>query len=132
MSDRVIRVLCVDDNPDLALLLHKRLATHDGLQSVGQVHDLVKLLDAVRRLAPDIVVLDYKMPGGDPLQVLRELHATFPATRALVYSGYQHHGPIEEARQAGAWGYVVKRDDVDELVAVIRQVAAGQRVFPSA
>ena len=125
-----IRVLCVDDNPDLSLLLHKQLDLQEGMQSVGRVHDLSKLLDTVTGTRPDVVVLDFSMLGRETLTTMGEVQAAHPQVRILIYTGYGDSQTVERARQAGAWGYAVKCEDIDDLVEAIHRVAGGERVFP--
>jgi DNA-binding NarL/FixJ family response regulator len=125
-----IRVLCVDDNPDLALLLDRRIALQEDMESVGRVHDLQSLVTTAQRTHPDVVVLDLRMLGLDSLDTMQALHAGCPGARTLIYSGYSSEEPIERAREAGAWGYVFKSDEASELFAAIRRVAAGERAFP--
>ena len=129
-ENRRIRVLCVDDNADLTLLLEKQVQTQPDMESAGRVHDLDEVAEAVRRSRPHVVVLDLKMPGRDSLEVLREIQDEFPEARFIVFSGFEHDEPIEAARQAGAWGYVLKSSAPEELYAAIREVAAGKRAFP--
>lgn len=130
MNANVIRVLCVDDNPDLSLLLDRRLALEPDMESVGRVHDLANLIDTTRRTRPNVVVLDLRMLGGDSLETMQALHSDCPESRTLIYSGYSGAEPTARARDAGAWGYVSKNEEPAVLFAAIRRVAAGERVFP--
>jgi DNA-binding NarL/FixJ family response regulator len=89
-----------------------------------------QVVEAVRRHRPHVLVLDLRMPGRDTLQVMREVHAAFPETRTIVYTGLEQEDEMERARHAGAWAYIPKRDDLTVLFEAIRQVAAGRRFFP--
>jgi DNA-binding NarL/FixJ family response regulator len=126
-----IKVLCVDDNPDLALLLDKRINIQTDMQSVGRVHDLEHVVHEARRTQPDVVILDLTMLGRDALEVMPHLQASCPGTRTLIYSGFDQEEPIDRARRAGAWGYVSKSAEVEALLGAIRQVAAGEYAFPA-
>ncbi len=125
-----IRLLCVDDNPDLSFLLHKQIGLQDDMESVGLAHDLDDVLDAVTRTQPDVVVMDFSMLGRDALTTMVEIQTAYPQIRTLIYSGYDDAETIDRARQAGAWGYAVKCRDIEDLFQAIRRVAGGERVFP--
>ena len=80
----------------------------------------------VERTAPDVVVMDLKMPGLDGLEATRRLTRQWPPTRVMILSVSADDHPVAEALLAGAAGYVLKDRPVRELVAGIRAVAAGE------
>lgn len=130
MTREPIKVLCVDDHPDLSLLLQKRLGIETDMRSVGRVHDLDHLVSQVRQTDPDVIVLDLTMLGRDSIEFVPAVQEASPKARVLIYSGYDHEVAIERARVAGAWGYVSKAADMSLLLDAIRQVAEGRRCFP--
>jgi len=125
-----IRVLCVDDNPDLALLLHRHIGLQHDMASAGTLQDLDGIVEEIRERRPDVVVLDLMVLGRDSTDMLGELQRHFPTVRAVVYSGFEDEALIARAQAQGAWGYVVKREDVGTLLDAVRRVAAGERAFP--
>jgi DNA-binding NarL/FixJ family response regulator len=129
MSTEPIKVLCVDDSPDIASLLHAFIEAEPGLESAGCVSDAGQLLAEVKRSRPDIVILDLSMPGHDPLVILEEINREYPDTRTIVYSGYDDPENVNRAVDAGAWGYLSKDRDMAELVDAIRRVARGELVL---
>jgi DNA-binding NarL/FixJ family response regulator len=126
-----IKVLCVDDNPDLSLLLEKQINLQSDARSVGRVHDLEQLVPEAARVRPDVVVLDLTMLGRDALEVLPALHDSCPEARVIIYSGFDHDEAVDRARRAGAFGYVSKSAPVETLLGTIREVAAGRPGFPN-
>jgi len=131
VNSEPIKVLCVDDNPDLTRLLATRIGFQDDMRCIGCVHDLDQLDAVVRQTRPDVVVLDLTMIGRDALEHLPAMTAACPGARTLIYSGFDHGAAIDRARDAGVWGYVSKSADMDVLIGAIRAVATGRPVFPS-
>jgi DNA-binding NarL/FixJ family response regulator len=78
-----------------------------------------------RRLQPDVVVMDLRMPGGGGLDATREITASVPGTRVLVLTTFEEPGEIDAAVRAGAAGYLLKDTGADELRRAVHTVAAG-------
>jgi two-component system, NarL family, response regulator DesR len=129
MTSGRIRVLCVDDNPFVADAVRIRLALHAGFDWVGHLTSADKLVDEVRQLQPDIVLLDIDMPGKDSLKALEELSIAVPRVRTVIVSGYERDDYLDRAVEAGAWGYVSKNDGPDQIVSAIREVHEGRFAF---
>jgi DNA-binding NarL/FixJ family response regulator len=130
MSTPPIRVMVADDNPDLADVLAYVIGIEPAMECVGCVHSADHLAEKIRALRPDVLVLDAKMPGGDPLAVVTELGPEFPGVRTIFYSGFDDPDFIEQIIDAGAWGFVSKRQQAPTVIEAIRSVAAGRVVFP--
>jgi len=130
MTASPIRVMVADDNPDIAELLAYVIGVESAMECVGCVHSADRLEEEVRALRPDVLVLDARMPGKDPLAAVRDLGPEFPEVRAIFYSGLDDPDFIEQVVDAGAWGFVSKRREADVVLAAIRLVAAGKVVFP--
>ena len=125
-----IKVLVVDDSPDITELLSYLIGVEPRLECVGCRQSADGLADDIHRLQPDILVLDASMPGKDPITALAECRIEFPGLRAVVYSGYDDSALIERVIDAAAWGFVSKREAPNVVVRAILAVAAGQVVFP--
>lgn len=123
-----IAVLCVDDNSDVLGALRQTLS-HHGIKWSGSRPDATDLHDAVELHRPSVVILDLDMPGRRPLQTVAELAQQFPEVRVVVYSAHVRKELIEEAMEAGVWGYISKSDGERVLVGAIRQVSAGRFVM---
>ena len=125
-----IRVLVVDDQPDIAEMLEYVIGVDPGLECVGCLHSANALADSIRTHRPDVLVLDARMPGVDPLTAMVALAPEFPELKSIFYSGYDDPDFIERIIDAGAWGFVSKRHESDAVVRAIHSVAAGRVVFP--
>jgi two-component system, NarL family, response regulator NreC len=124
-----IRVLCVDDNRDIAMLLEMAINSAPGMASAGVLYRADGLLQEVEQKRPDVVLLDLSMPGEDPIAIAREMAARFPESRTIVFSAYDDQELIRQAADAGAMGYVRKGGNVPAILDAIRRVANGERLF---
>lgn len=126
------RVLCVDDNPDMTAAMRMLIDTEPRMECVGCLSSADRLVHELRRLRPDVVLLDATMPGKDPLQAISEIAAEFPAIRTIVLSGHDDPAFIERAGSAGARGCLSKRDEPGTILRAVREVAAGNAWWPRA
>lgn len=123
-----IRVLLVDDDPLVRSGLRLMLAGDPGLEVVGDLEDGAELATAVRDLAPDVVLLDVRMPGIDGLTALRALRATAAADRGpavLILTTLATDAVLLDALRAGAAGFLLKHTPPKQIVAAVRAAAAG-------
>jgi len=125
----VIRVLVVDDHKLVRQGLRFLLQQEDGISVVGECADGAEALDAVRRLRPDVVLLDLLMPHLDGLAALPGLKAARPDLRIVVLTSDQDDERIVEAIRGGATSYLLKTAGVDEVVAAVRAAARGESVL---
>ncbi|MDZ4755966.1 MAG: response regulator transcription factor [Phycisphaerae bacterium] len=121
-------MLCVDDNADLAGALCGLIGAEADMCSVGAIHSASDLLASIEALKPDVVIVDLTMDGTPPLDAVRAATDAFPKTRTIVYSGYDDVKTVDQALDAGAWGFVSKHDELDEIIAAIRAVKRGELV----
>jgi DNA-binding NarL/FixJ family response regulator len=121
-------VLLADDHAIVAEGLARLLRSEfDVLEVVG---DGARLVEAARRLRPDVVVADMSMPVLGGLEALRRMRADRPGLRLVFLTQYADAGLAGEAIRAGASGYVLKQSSGDELRTAIREALAG-RVYLS-
>lgn len=125
----MIRVLVVDDHKLVRQGLRFLLQQEDGISVVGECADGAEALDAVRRLRPDVVLLDLLMPHLDGLAALPGLKAARPDLRIVVLTSDQDDERIVEAIRGGATSYLLKTAGVDEVVAAVRAAARGESVL---
>lgn len=116
----------MDDNEEILWALGLHFAHTEGFEVVGSLSSAAGLVAAVKETKPDILVLDLDMPGKNPLQALREVHRSGAPTRTVVFSGHLRRELVDQAMNAGAWGYVTKNDGEASLVEAIRAVMAGE------
>lgn len=124
-----VSVLIVDDSRDLVEVLRMVVNAEGDLHSVGAAFDGADMLQAIEQLRPQVAVVDLTMPGPAPLDAIREASRRFPQTRCIAYSGYDDPRTVEQARQAGAWGFVSKHGEISEIASAVRRVARGEPAF---
>ncbi len=125
---RPIRVLLVDDHAMVREGTAAVLADVPDIQVVGTAADAAAAVRACRRHAPDVCLLDFRIPGGGPTLARRLAHIA-PATRVLVVSAYGKADYVRSMRDAGVAGYVLKDLDTAGLADAVRQVSAGGTAF---
>lgn len=128
-TGRVIRIVVVDDHPIVRDGLIGILSRESDLSIVGEAGDGREALVVIDRTAPEVVIMDLRMPGGDGVTALRELHRRGNPPRVLVLTTYDTDHDILTAIQAGADGYLLKDAPRADLVRAIREVAAGRPVL---
>lgn len=117
-------VLLADDHAMVADGLGRLIA--DVADLVGQVHDGVRLVQEVRRLAPDLVVADVTMPGMSGIDAMRQLRADGSRSRFIFMTIHTEPLLAAEAMRAGAAGYLLKHAAGEELLHAITAVTAGR------
>jgi DNA-binding NarL/FixJ family response regulator len=119
-----IRVLVCDDADAFRLLLRYTLTEEPGIEVVGEAADGLEAVEAVGRLAPDVVLLDLTMPLLDGFDAIPAILEAAPTARVIALSGWDPERMAEAALAAGAVAYVQKTDDVQALRDAVRAAAA--------
>jgi DNA-binding NarL/FixJ family response regulator len=122
-----IRVLVVDDHAVVRAGLRLRLDAEEDIEAVGEAGSGREAVLEARSLKPDVILLDLVMPDGTGLEVLPTLLHEGPESKVLVLSMQDDPEYVRQAFAAGASGYVLKEAADTEVVAAIREVAAGGR-----
>jgi NarL family two-component system response regulator LiaR len=125
----VIGVLIVDDHQMVRQGLRFLLEQQDGIQVIGEAADGPSAIQAVRALAPTVVLLDLFLPGQDGLSVLTQLKHDRPATEVLMLTSSQDDQHLLAAIRAGALAYLPKTAGVDQVVTAVRAAARGESVL---
>ncbi len=111
----------------------KLLFTRDaGFQVVGEAQDLLGLRDLLRLTQPDLLLIDYHMPGGDSSAVVNHLKHTQPGLRIVFLTGSSAGRVLKQLADAQADGVLLKDSSAADLLANLRAVMQGQRVIPAA
>jgi DNA-binding NarL/FixJ family response regulator len=122
----MISVLIVDDHALFRAGLRCRLELEQDITPIGEAATAAQAVSKARALQPDLVLLDLLLPGTSGHEAIPELAKVSPRSRVLVVSSQAAPSSVRQALSAGAAGYVPKRASDEELVAAIRQVAAGE------
>ncbi len=125
-----LTVLIVDDHFVVRSGLAASLEVEDDIEIVGEAKRGDEALAAYQRRRPGVVLMDLQLPGLGGVQATAALCAHDPQARILIYSTFAHDDEVQSALDAGALGYVQKSASRDELLAAVRQVAAGGNYLP--
>ncbi|HVU79143.1 MAG TPA: response regulator transcription factor [Gaiellaceae bacterium] len=122
-----IRVLIVDDHAVVRSGLRLLLSQEEGIEPVGEAASARDAIFESRSTEPDVILLDMVMPGGKGIDAVPTLRHERPEVKILILSMQDDPRYVREAFAAGATGYVLKEAADTEVVAAIREVAAGGR-----
>lgn len=132
MSGSRVRVMVVDDHPIVRQGIVSLVAADLGLSVVGEASSVTEAVERCRSLRPDVVLLDLRLGAESGVAVVQAVHAAIPEVRFVVFTTYDDDEDVYRALRAGAVGYLLKDAFCDEIVDVVRRVAAGERCVPQA
>lgn len=127
MNAAKIRALIVDDHAVVRSGLRKVLEAEADIDVVGEAGDARHAVFETRAQKPDVILMDVVMPGKSGIEAIPEVLKDAPEAKVLVLSMQDDPRYVREAFEAGASGYVLKEAADSELVAAVRDVAAGGR-----
>ncbi|SNT58578.1 DNA-binding response regulator, NarL/FixJ family, contains REC and HTH domains [Asanoa hainanensis] len=125
---RPVRVLLADDQPLLRTGFRMVLGAQPDLDVVGEAGDGAEAVNLARRLLPDVVLMDVRMPRMDGVAATRAIVEARLPVRVLVLTTFDLDEYVVGALRAGASGFLAKDIPADDLVTAIRTVAAGEAV----
>src|SRR5262245_12432748 len=128
MTGKPVRVLLADDQPLLRTGFRMVLGAEDDLDIVGEAGDGVEAVDLSRRLLPDVVLMDIRMPRMDGVAATKAIVDARLPVRVLILTTFDLDEYIVGALRAGASGFLAKDVPAEDLVTAIRTVAAGDAV----
>ncbi|MDP3543434.1 MAG: response regulator transcription factor [Elusimicrobiota bacterium] len=126
----LIRVFLVDDHPVVREGVRNYLGNH-GIAVVGEAGDANEALRKVKKLAPDVIVLDVNLPHIDGGELARRLRRLVPKTRLIAFSIHSSEEYVVKMARCGVQGYVTKDQPPVDLVAAIKSVHRGGLHFPA-
>jgi DNA-binding NarL/FixJ family response regulator len=126
---RLARIVIADDNLTFRGVLSHILIREAEMQVVGEAADGLEVLQLCRRLHPDLVVMDLRMPEMDGSEATRRIKKEFPRTPVLVLTSLADAGHLSQALELGAAGYVFKYSPLKMIVEAMRRVLCGETVL---
>jgi DNA-binding NarL/FixJ family response regulator len=116
-----IRVLLVEDNQVFSEALELLLGLQEDIEVVGAVGEGQKAVEAVLEHSPDVIVMDYRLPGIDGVQATRAVRAAAPAVAVVCLTASANLREVDALYEAGAVACLSKDQELDEIVAAIRR-----------
>lgn len=127
MNDsRTIRVLLADDHVMIREGLSQILEECERIRVVDQASNGAEVLESAAQTRPDVIVLDYSMPGMDAPFAIKQIRAQFPSAKILILTIHENIHYAVKVLECGAHGYVIKSAAVQELVEAIEAVDQGE------
>jgi DNA-binding NarL/FixJ family response regulator len=124
-----IRVLLADDQELVRAGFRMILETQADIQVVGEAGDGVEAVAATRRLRPEVVLMDIRMPNLDGLQATKQILAARSASRVVILTTFDLDEYVYQALAAGASGFLLKNAPPEQLISAVRVVAAGDALL---
>jgi two-component system response regulator NreC len=127
-----IRVLLVDDHTVVRQGLRRVFESDPEIETVGEVGDGRAAIDAVRRLRPNVAVVDISLPMLNGIEVTRQLAKQSPDTKVLILSMHADDAYVRQSLKAGAKGYLLKDADDHDLIIAVQALNSGGSWFSPA
>lgn len=127
-----IRLLIVDDHEVVRIGLRTLLGRFPHVQVVGEAGTVAGALAETKRLGPNVVLLDVRLPDGSGFEVCREIQKLPVESRVVILTSFADDEIVFESIAAGADGYLLKEVDGEGLVRAIEKVASGQSILDPA
>ena len=125
-----IRVLIADDHPIVRRGLSVTLDQAPDVTVVAEAVDGLEAANLFAEYQPDLALIDLYMPRADGVAAMEAIRAATPAARLIILSTYDGEEDIHRSLRAGAKGYLLKDDPIEEILACIRLVHQGERYLP--
>lgn len=128
-EDESIRVLICDDHALFRRGLTMVLESEDGIEVVGEAEDGSEAVTKAEELAPDVVLMDVRMPRVSGIEATRTIAENVPTTKILMLTVSDEEDDLYDAIKAGATGYLLKEISIEEVASAIRAVVSGQSLI---
>ncbi len=125
VEKNVIRIVVVDDHDMVRRGLAAYFKTFPDLSLVGEAGDGLEALELCQQFEPDVVLMDLIMPNMDGIEATRRIKAKYPSTQVIALTSFQDKSLVQEAIQAGAISYLLKKVTGDDLASAIRSAHSG-------
>lgn len=127
-----LRVLLVDDHEVVRVGVRALIERQPGMEVVGEASTVREAVTQAELLAPDVVVLDIRLPGGSGLKACQQIKGQRPETRVIMLTSYPDDEVLFDAISSGADGYVLKQIGSDDLIRALERVGRGEGLLDPA
>jgi DNA-binding NarL/FixJ family response regulator len=124
-----ITVVLADDHTVVRQGLQALLVAEQDIEIVGEADNGRQAVQMVKKLSPDVVVMDIAMPSLNGLEATRQITKECPSTKVLILSSYSDDEYVQQLTEAGAAGYLIKQTAANDLIKAIREARKGNAFF---
>src|SRR5437660_4054166 len=121
------RILLVDDHPVLRKGLIRLIDAKDEFEVCGEASTALDAIALIRSLSPDLAIVDISLPGTSGIDLTKSIRSEFPKLPVLILSMHEEALYATRALRAGAMGYIVKQDAIDNIAAALHETLNGRR-----
>src|SRR3989440_10098726 len=126
-SEKPKRIVIVDDHPLFRKGLEQLInSSDDAFKICGEAGDASEGMSVIRQLSPDLVIVDLSLPGANGIELIKNIRAEFPKLPVLILSMHDESLYALRGLRAGAQGYVMKQEALENVINAIRAVLAGR------
>lgn len=126
-----MKVVIIDDHEIFRIGLRALLGVAPHIEIVGEAGDTETGLQIIQQHIPDVVILDYSMPGTSGLELFARIREQFPEIKVIILTASMSESVLAEALQAGANGVILKQDTSGQLVSAVDAVFRGKQKLSS-
>src|ERR1700691_538043 len=124
-----ITVLLAEDHTIVREVYREMLELEDGIEVVGEAQDGRQAVTMVKKLRPDVVLMDIAMPLLNGLEATRQILKAIPATKILILSAHSDDAYVKNATESGALGFLLKQTSAHDVCRAIREIQKGKTFF---
>lgn len=128
-TGQVIKVAIADDHTLFRSGVKASLSAHKDIQMVAEAENGMQLLNLLRHIQPDVVLLDIQMPIMDGMQTLPEIKKLYPGIKVIMLSMYNDHSMISRMMEVGANSYLTKESGAEKIYEAVKQVYENEFFF---
>ena len=120
------RIVLIDDHPLFRKGLEQLITSSDGFTVCGEAGNAAQGLSALRKLEPDLTIIDISLPGANGIELIKNIRAEFPKLPVLVLSMHDESLYALRSIRAGAQGYIMKQEALESVVRALNEIMAGR------
>jgi two-component system, NarL family, response regulator NreC len=128
----MITVIIAEDHQALIDGIKLSLEMEDDISVIGEANDGEELIQIVRNKRPQVVLTDIRMPKCDGICAAKAIKEEFPAIKLIAFSMFDQYEAVQQMKEAGVSGYIMKNSPLKKVIEAIRAVAANKTFFDDA
>jgi two-component system response regulator NreC len=125
----MITVIISEDHQSIIDGIKLSLEYEHDISLIGEANDGEQLLELVRHKTPQVVITDIRMPKCDGINATKKIKAEFPQVKVIAFSMFDQPEAVQQMKEAGASGYIMKNSSLSKVIQAIRKVAKGETFF---